>query len=140
MRVKLEHVFPVPVQVLWDLIGDFGDTGRWSGSPPEACVQEGEGIGALRTLTMADGRRIIDRLEAQGPYFYSYSIVSSPLPVSAYRATMAAAPIDAATSQLTWSSELEPVGMTEADAVTYWTRIYTMGVGLMEASLARSAV
>ena len=78
--VTTEQVFDLPADELWALIGDFGDTGKWSGRPPEGCVQEGEGIGALRTLTLADGRKIVDRLEAQSANSYSYSIVTSPLP------------------------------------------------------------
>ena len=72
--------------------GDFGATGKWSGRPPEACMQNGEGIGALRTLTLANGQQIIDRLEGQSPMSYTYSIVSSPLPVASYTATMAVTP------------------------------------------------
>lgn len=136
---KLVHVFNMPVDELWDLIGDFGDTGKWSGRPPEACVQEGEGIGALRTLTLEDGRQIVDRLDAQGPYFCSYSIVRAPLPVSAYRATMRVAAIDASSSQLTWHGEFEPIGMSDAEAVSFWQSIYRMGVGLMEKTIARRA-
>lgn len=124
-RAQLVHAFSLPVDELWALIGDFGDTGRWSGRPAEACIQEGEGIGALRTLTLEDGRQI------------SYSIVSSPLPVSAYRATMEVAPIDAASSQLTWSGAFDPVGMSDAEAISFWENIYWMGVGLMEKTIAR---
>ena len=57
-------------------------------------MQNGEGIGALRTLTLANGQQIIDRLEGQSPMSYTYSIVSSPLPVASYAATIAVTPID----------------------------------------------
>ena len=134
---KLEHVFNLPVSELWAMLGDFGDTGRWSGRPPEACVRQGEGIGALRTLILDDGREIVDRLEAQGEHFYSYSIVRSPLPVSAYRATMAVSAVDTSSSKLTWSGEFDPIGMSDAEAGIFWENIYRMGVGLMEATIAR---
>ena len=52
LTVTADHVFELPADALWGLIGDFGATGKWSGRPPEACVQTGEGIGALRTLTL----------------------------------------------------------------------------------------
>ncbi len=136
---RLVHLFNLPASDLWALIGDFGDTGRWSGRPADACVQEGEGVGARRTLTLEDGRQIVDRLEAQGEFFYSYSIVRSPLPVSAYRATMAVSPMDASSSQLTWSGEFEPIGMSDAEAIKFWENIYRMGVGLMEKTIARRA-
>lgn len=136
-QAKMVHVFPMPVQELWALIGDFGDTGRWSGRPREACVQEGQGIGSLRTLTLDDGRQIVDRLDAMGKNFYSYSIVSSPLPVSSYKATMAVTPIDETSSQLIWSGEFQPVGMSDVEAISFWENIYRMGIGLMEKTISR---
>lgn len=134
--VTTEHVFDLPVDELWALIGDFGDTGKWSGRPPEGCVQEGEGIGALRTLTLADGRKIVDRLEAQTANSYSYSIVTAPLPYKSYRATMAVAPIDAASSRFTWTGEFEPLGMSDEEAIVFTKNIYAMGIGLMQKTLA----
>ena len=129
---QLKHQFAIPVDELWAMIGDFGDVGKWSGRPPEACVQEGEGIGALRTLTLDDGRQVVDRLDAQGDDFYSYSIVSSPFPVTSYAATMSVSAVDAGTSELTWRGSIEPDGMTDAEAVAFFENIYLYGVGLME--------
>lgn len=134
--VTAEHVFDLPVDDLWALIGDFGDTGKWSGRPPEGCVQEGEGIGALRTLTLADGRVIVDRLEAQTANSYSYSIVTSPLPYKSYRATMAVASIDARSTRFTWTGEFEPLGMSDEEAIVFTRGVYAMGIGLMQKTLA----
>ncbi|WP_310541075.1 SRPBCC family protein [Phenylobacterium sp.] len=134
--VTVTHDFDLPTDDLWELIGDFGAMGKWSGRPPEACVQDGEGIGALRTLTLDDGRKIVDRLEAEGPYFYSYSIVSSPLPFSAYRATMSVEPIDTRSSRFTWRGEFQPKGMTDEDGVAFTKGMYDMGIGLMQRTLA----
>lgn len=137
--VTAEHVFNLPVDDLWALIGDFGDTGKWSGRPPEGCVQEGEGIGAIRTLTLADGRKIVDRLEAQTQRSYSYSIVTSPLPYKSYRATMAVTPIDAASTRFIWTGEFEPLGMSDAEAIEFTKGVYAMGIGLMQKTLAARA-
>ena len=133
---KVVHQFDLPASELWALLGDFGDTGKWSGRPAAACVQEGDGIGALRTLTLVDGGVIVDRLEAQGDYYYTYSIVSSPLPVSAYRATMAISPVDSSSSQLTWSGDFEPIGMSDAEAIIFWESIYRMGIAMMERTIS----
>ncbi|MEM6543874.1 MAG: SRPBCC family protein [Pseudomonadota bacterium] len=88
--VRAKQIFLLPVDELWKILGDFGDTGKWSGRPKDACLQEGEGIGCLRTLTLANGDEIVDRLEAESEYSYSYSVVSGNLPWERYRATMAA--------------------------------------------------
>ncbi len=130
------HVFAIAANSLWEMIGDFGNTGKWSGRPPEACVQEGSGIGAIRTLTLTDGRVIVDRLEAHGEYFYSYSIVTSPLPVQSYRATMSVAPLTDDSCVFTWSGSIEPVGMTDEQSVAFFEDIYRMGIGLMNRAIA----
>lgn len=134
------QIFPIPVQVLWELIGDFGDTGKWSGRPPEACVCDGEGVGALRTLTLADGRVIVDRLEAQGEYYYSYSIVTSPLPVRSYRATMSVAPLTEDHSILTWSGNIDPNGLSDDQAIALFEDIYRMGIGLINRSITAETI
>ena len=135
----LNHQFPIPVANLWAMIGDFGDVGKWSGRPPEACVQQGEGIGSLRTLTLDDGRQVVDRLDAQGIDFYSYSIVTSPFPVTSYAATMAVAAVDAASSELTWRGEIEPNGISDEEASAMFEAMYRYGVGLIERQIARAA-
>lgn len=130
------HHFAIPAARLWQLIGDFGDTGKWSGRPPEACVQDGEGIGALRTLHLADGRTIVDRLEAQGEYYYSYSIVTSPLPVRSYRATMSVAPLTEESCTFTWSGNIEPEGMTDEQAAAFFEGIYRSGIAMIDRTIA----
>ena len=136
---QLKHQFAIPVADLWTLIGDFGDVGKWSGRPPEACVHEGEGIGSLRTLTLDDGRQVVDRLDAQGEGYYSYSIVSSPFPVVSYAATMSVAAVDDATSELTWRGSIEPDGINDEDASAMFEAMYRYGVGLIERQIARAA-
>lgn len=133
---EVSHIFQLSADQLWDLIGDFGDTGKWSGRPPEACVQSGEGIGALRTLTLEDGRQIVDRLDAAGEKFYSYSIVTSPLPVNSYQATMSVKPIDPKTSEFTWSGQFEPNGISDTQAVVFFESVYRSGIAMMERTIS----
>ncbi len=133
--VTAEYVFALPLAALWAILGDFGKTGKWSGRPDEACVQEGEGIGALRTLHLGDGRQVVDRLEAQTPTSYTYSIVTSPLPYASYRATMAVEPVDAANTRFIWTGEFEPAGITEEEAAAFTRSIYAMGIGMMRKTI-----
>jgi hypothetical protein len=135
-NASVKHVFNVAADQLWDLIGDFGDTKKWSGSPPEACVSSGQGVGALRTLTFPDGRQIVDRLDAVGERTYSYSVVTSPLPVSSYSATMAVSPIDATSCEFNWRGEFQPTGVTDDQASQFFENVYRSGIAMMEKSLA----
>ena len=134
---QLNHRFALPVEELWALIGDFGNVGKWSGRPPEACVHEGQGIGSVRTLTLEDGGQIVDRLDAQGPDFYSYSIVTSPLPVKSYSATMSVKAVGEGISELSWRGTIEPDGKTDEQVVAMFESFYRYGVGLMEHQIAQ---
>ncbi len=135
----ITYVFPLSARKLWAIIGDFGDTGKWSGRPAEACVTQGVGVGALRTLTVADGRVIVDRLEEQGAYYYCYSIAmppgTIPLPVKSYRATMAVAPLDDTHSTFTWSGLFEADGISDAQAVALFEGVYISGIAMMKAAM-----
>ena len=133
---EIRHIFPLSADQFWDLIGDFGDTGKWSGRPPEACLRSGRGVGALRTLTLADGRQIVDRLEAQGDKFMTYSIVTSPFPVVSYKATMAVSPLGPKSCEFSWSGEFEPSGQTDTQSVAFWENIYRSGIAMMERTIS----
>ena len=135
LTVTAEHVFALPIDELWAIIGDFGQTGKWTGRPPEACVQQGEGIGALRTLTLQDGREIVDRLEAQTDTSYSYSIVTASLPYKSYRATMSVEACDAGNTRFRWVGEFEPNGIGDDEAIAFTRSVYAMGIGLMRKTI-----
>jgi Polyketide cyclase / dehydrase and lipid transport len=139
VRVETRHVFPMPADALWAMIGDFGNTGKWSGRPPEACIRSGEGIGSLRTLTLADGQVIVDRLDAEGPISYTYSIVTAPLPVAAYTATMSVVPIDGQRCEFCWSGAIEPKGIDDAQAIALFENVYRSGIAMMERAIAARA-
>jgi hypothetical protein len=136
---QAECEFDLSATDLWDLIGDFGDMEKWSGKSSGSCVAEGEGIGALRTITMRNGGEIVDRLDALGEFTYSYSIVTSPLPLKTYRATMTVEPLGDAKSKLTWSGEFEPAGISDEEARALVAGMYNYGIGLMNETVARLA-
>jgi len=135
--VTARHIFNKPIDELWAILGDFGDVAKWSGHPKESCVQDGKGIGALRTLRPGDGREIVDRLEAQTDFSYSYSIVTSPLPYKSYFATMSVAAIDDEATEFTWSGEFEPKGISHDEAIAFTENMYAMGIGLMRKTLGQ---
>jgi hypothetical protein len=48
---------------IWQVLSDFGAACQYL-VMVENCAVEGQGIGALRTLTYADGSRIVERFQA----------------------------------------------------------------------------
>ncbi len=137
-HARIVHRFPVSADALWALIGDFGDTTKWSGSGPDVCRAEGKGVGSLRTLKLPTGAEIVDRLTAQGSLSYSYEVVSGPLPVETYEATMSVQPVDAATCDFTWVGHFTPKDIPDAAATAFFEGVYRQGIGMMEKQLGIS--
>ncbi|MEO1338093.1 MAG: SRPBCC family protein [Myxococcota bacterium] len=129
--VKEEQVFRKPIDEVWAVLGDFGDTGKWSGRPKEDCTLQGRGVGALRKIALADGHMIVNRLDEQTRYSYSYSTISSPLPYKTYRAKMAVEAVDENSTRFVWTAEFEPLGIPDEQAVAMTRRLYRMGIDLM---------
>ena len=73
---------PVSADKVWELVGGFNDLPKWL--PLIAKSEPSEG-GRLRHLTTADGGEIVERLQTfdNVARTYSYTIETSPFPVSA---------------------------------------------------------
>ncbi|ACB95290.1 SRPBCC family protein [Beijerinckia indica] len=79
----------VPADRLWDKLRDFCSIKEWH--PAFAtCVLDTENNVSVRTLTTKDGAISIERLlNSSNPgRTYSYEVLSTPMPVESYRATM----------------------------------------------------
>ena len=138
-KVSVTADFEVSVDELWNLLGDFGDMNKWAGTDAGICTSEGEGVGALRTIVLPDGGEIVDRLEEETDLSYTYSIVTSPLPFSFYRATMTVSSLSDNTSRLVWSCDFEAKGLSESDATAFIENMYARGVARMRQALDESA-
>ena len=134
-KVVAEQEFELTQEELWSYIGDFGDTGKWSGRPKDACVQQGDGVGSLRTLTVGDGRVIVDRLDSMSAFSYSYSVVTGELPYEKYSATMSAHALAEGRSLFRWEGNFEPLGMSEEDCIEFTRKVYAMGIQMMKDNL-----
>lgn len=131
---SVQHVFDLPVDSLWNLVGEFGNMSKWTGLPPESCVSDGEDVGAIRTLSLPNGGTIIDRLDAKSKNSYSYSIINmeeAPLPFSSYKATLAVQSISGTRSLLNWGGEFTPDHLTEAETVAFAQNMYQRGLDMM---------
>jgi len=61
--IKVTERIGAKAEAVWDLFRDFGGVQRYS-PQIEGCSVEGEGIGAVRTLTLPGGLELQERLEA----------------------------------------------------------------------------
>ncbi len=113
---------------VWELFRDFGGITRFS-QGIDSCTVEGEGVGAVRTLTMGGGLKLQERLEAfdDGGRTLSYAIIGDhPLPFDNYLSTVKVVDQgDACTVE--WSSSYDPKG-TEDQASGLIQGIYKGGI------------
>jgi len=134
IHAKISERIEAPAGQVWALFRDFGGVMRYTPGL-EACVLEGEGVGAVRTLTLPGGARLKERLEAfdDTGRRLQYSILEGPLPVEDYLATVEVHEEDAG-CRVDWSSGFTAPALEEGAAVGLIEGVYQAGVsGIREA-------
>jgi hypothetical protein len=127
-KVKMETRIPAPAATLWKTIGGFNSLADWNPAF-EKSQATGEAKGSTRTLTLAGGGNIEERLEELNDKekLYRYTILSGPVPVADYSAELRVKDNGDGTSTVEWSSEFKPKGAPEADAVKAIQGVYQAG-------------
>ena len=125
--VSVNQDFPVPAQVVWTAIGGFNALPEWHPAVERSELEEDGGT-TLRRLHLAGGGELLEKLEQvdENERLYSYSILSGPLPVANYTASIRVK-ATAAGCNVEWSSQFEPSGAPESDAVAAIRNIYEAG-------------
>jgi hypothetical protein len=122
---------------VWNILSDFG--GIKVGGAIEAFKIEGEGVGAVRTITTGGGQ-VIERLDVHDAdsFTFAYSIINddNPLPVSSYSATVKITPNGDNACSVDWSGTFEPKGADEETASKVVRGIYTGGIRGAQKALA----
>jgi hypothetical protein len=116
-------------QSVWSLIGGFDALPRWH--PAVATSNEVKEAGrTLRHLGLQGGGTIVEALEQRddGARRYSYRIVSGPLPVRNYRSELAVEEQGPDRCRVRWTSQFEPDGAPEPDAVEAIKGVYRAGL------------
>ncbi len=111
---------------VWAQLGDF--VGIKIGGLIESFEVEGEGVGAVRTIGLANGS-VVERLDHHDAEqrIFTYSIINDdcPLPVSSYSATVKIADDGDGSCTVEWTGTFEPKGAPEERAITVVKGIYT---------------
>ena len=116
---------------VWQLLADFGGVQKIA-DPRfiSNCECDGNEVGCVRTITLADGSSVRERLESveQQSRRLSYSIVGeAPLPVKDYLATVKVTETGSDSCQVDWQSTFEATGPVEK-AEKMIRGVYTGGV------------
>jgi hypothetical protein len=126
--VCMKTTIGAPADEVWQSIRDFNGAGKYIAAITGSTM-EGEGVGALRTITLEGGVEVVERLESldDEARTLTYSIVRAPLPIENYVATMTLRDLGGGQCELEWSSTFEPKGAPEAEGVQLVEGVYSMG-------------
>jgi hypothetical protein len=128
-KVNSSTELPVPAQTVWSMIGSFNALPDWHPAIEKSELSE-EGGAKVRTLHLAGGGTIVEKLESSDDKerAYSYSILSGPLPVANYTANLRVRQSESGLGcTVEWSSEFEASGAPESDAVAAIRGVYEAG-------------
>ncbi|MFL6547840.1 MAG: SRPBCC family protein [Povalibacter sp.] len=125
-----------PSQV-WSFIGPFCAIKDWL-PPVGTCSEDGK-TPPTRTLVTKDGTATFVELQtarSDQDHFYTYSFVSSPLPVSQYSSTIKVVAKGAGSSTIIWRGTYTPVQGQEKAADDALSGIYHAGLDSIVAKMA----
>ena len=125
-----------PLEVVWDLVSDFGGVARWSVGPVN-CTVDGAGVGAIRTVQRGD-QKVRERLEHWDAtdHSLSYSFPDElPLPVERLVETIAVRGGDM--SEITWRARGDVDEDDRAVVCRILDRFFTRRIGELQAIAPR---
>ena len=133
-RVAMETILNTTADEAWSIISCFSGAIKYLPAVVRGC-REGNGAGSVRTIELANGTQVIEkleRIESSLPRSLAYSMVASPLPIEKYFATMKVQELDNGRCLLLWSSTFTPRGISDAEAVEIVRGIYRQGFRRLE--------
>ncbi len=135
-KVSMQTELGVSADQVWELIGGFNALPDWH---PAVEKSELKQQGEFRELSLVGGGKIIEKLErlSESERLYSYIITEGPLPVANYKATILVREQDNGNSVVEWSSEFEPVGVPESDAIKTIEGIFQTGLDNLQRMLGQ---
>jgi hypothetical protein len=115
-RVSCKTTIHIPADAIWQVISDFGAAGQYLVGVVD-CTVEGEGMGAQRTLTSADGSTIVERLETLDEIAHrlSYSLLTDT-PFRNCLTTMLVHDLGQGQAEVEWSATFEADGLPADEA------------------------
>jgi lambda repressor-like predicted transcriptional regulator len=134
-KVNSSTALPVPAKTVWAVIGNFNALPDWHPAVEKSELKKADGA-TLRKLSLVGGGTIEEKLEQVNDKerLYTYSIVSGPLPVSNYTATLRVSDNDGGKGcTVEWSSDFEAKGAPDSAAVEAISGIYEAGFANLKA-------
>jgi mxaD protein len=136
--VHVRDSFEAPADAVWGHFRDFGGLSKWAGAMIKSCSVEGEGVGAVRTLTLAQGNPLRERLVQfdDADRSFSYAIIGPcDLPVDDYVGSVKLRAVGAKRTTIDWIGTFDAKGAPEADAKRIVEGIYRGAIAALKKSL-----
>ena len=124
--VSVKQELPVPASTVWSTIGNFNALQDWHPAVEKSELEDG---GTRRRLHLVGGGEIVEELKAKDDSGrnYTYTILSSPLPVANYKSTITVNQDADGNAVVEWAGEFEPVGAA-SEAENVIQSIYDAGL------------
>ena len=112
----VERKLSMPRAQVFAALHDFGGIKKILPDAIAACDCVGEGVGAVRSITLADGGKVSERMEiAHDDTVFAYSIISNDaLPIENYCAVVTLEDVPGGTA-VSYGSNWTPKGASEDD-------------------------
>jgi Polyketide cyclase / dehydrase and lipid transport len=126
------------VSAVWSLIGPFCAIKDWL-PPVGQCIEDGRSP-PTRILVTRDGKAAFVETQtarSEAEHSYSYSFLSSPLPVSNYTSTIKVTAKGDAAAIITWTGSYTPDHGMEKAASDALSGVYDAGLAEIRARLAK---
>ena len=126
-KVSSSTELPVSAKTVWAVIGNFNALPDWHPAVEKSELKKEDGS-TVRKLSLVGGGSIEEKLEQidDKERLYTYSILSGPLPVSNYTATLRVRDSGSGCT-VEWGSEFDAQGAPENAAVEAISGIYEAG-------------
>ena len=118
---------PASPEQVWQLIGGFDSLPDWLPFVAKSELSEGARV---RSLILADGGNVVERLEAfnQQERTYSYSIIKAPFPIVDYLSTITVLETDQPNVSIVEKGRFTPVNVSDEEVIALFTKIYSDGL------------
>ncbi|MCP5146045.1 MAG: SRPBCC family protein [Gammaproteobacteria bacterium] len=128
-KLSMQTRVNVEPKSLWDVVGKFNALPEWHPMIQASKLEDG---GRIRRLSIVGGGEIVERLEQidAEDRMYRYSIISGPMPVMNYTATLRIKDDpESKGSIVEWTGEFEPKsGSGESDVMQSMQSVYQAGL------------
>jgi carbon monoxide dehydrogenase subunit G len=140
------RIIDAPIEAVWAVVRDFNGLPNWLPGVAASSIEGGraaDSVGALRRITVADGKTCSERLLAldDSRYFVSYGFVDQLFPIKDHRATLELIPMtDGDRTFAQWSATFEELpGHVGEVAPVMEAAVFAAGLAALAAKVAGQA-